>query len=238
MNKSPHFSIQAKRAQKGYMSTPQQWHMNSYSIQAKALTMEKSLTHRSIKRFADIIGAVLALLLLAPLFPLIALAIFLDSQGSIFFRQLRMGRHGSLFYIFKFRSMYPNAEKNTGPVWASEADPRITKVGSFLRKTRLDELPQLLNVLKGDMSLVGPRPERPEFLDQLNKNIPFYNARHSVKPGMTGWAQVLYPYGASMEDSFEKLRYDLYYIEKQSFLMEIEILLRTILLIFTQHGAR
>ncbi len=197
-----------------------------------------SLTRRVIKRTLDVIGSVVGLILLAPLFPLIALIIHLDSPGPVFFRQVRVGLNDRLFHIIKFRSMRSDAEKGTGAVWAKKSDPRITRVGNFLRKTRLDEIPQLINVLQGDMSLVGPRPERPEFIGELKKSIPFYGERHSVKPGVTGWAQVRYPYGASVEDALEKLRYDLYYIKKQSLLLEVEILLRTILIIFTRDGAR
>ncbi len=197
-----------------------------------------SLTRRVVKRTVDIIGSVLGLVLLSPLFPLIALIIHLDSPGPVFFRQVRVGLHDRLFHIIKFRSMRNDAEKGTGAVWAKESDPRVTRIGAFLRKTRLDEIPQLINVLQGDMSLVGPRPERPEFIGELKKSIPFYGERHSVKPGVTGWAQVRYPYGASIEDALEKLRYDLYYIKNQSVLLEMEILLRTLLIIFTRNGAR
>lgn len=197
-----------------------------------------SMTRRFIKRTADIVGASLGLLILLPLFPLIALAIRLDSPGPVFFRQIRTGRGGKPFHIIKFRTMCNNAEKATGAVWACTDDPRITRVGGFLRKTRLDETPQLLNVLFGEMSLIGPRPERPEFIVELEKSILFYSERHSVKPGVTGWAQVRYPYGASIEDALEKLRYDLYYIKNQSLLLELEITIRTILVIFTGSGAR
>ncbi len=197
-----------------------------------------SLSWRFFKRMLDIIGALLALFFLAPIFPFIALAIRLDSPGPVFFRQVRVGRNDKLFHIIKFRSMHDDAEKDTGAVWASEYDPRITRIGSFLRNTRMDELPQLINVLHGDMSLVGPRPERPELIEKLKKSIPFYSKRHSIRPGMTGWAQVRYPYGASVEDALEKLRYDLYYIKKNTVLFDIEIVLRTILIIFTGNGAR
>lgn len=197
-----------------------------------------SMTRRIIKRTADIAGATFGLLLLSPLFPIIALAIRLDSPGPVFFRQIRTGRGEMPFEIIKFRTMREDAEKHTGAVWASDKDPRITRTGAFLRKTRLDEIPQLLNVLFGEMSLVGPRPERPEFIIELKKSIPFYSERHSVKPGVTGWAQVRYPYGSSIEDALEKLRYDLYYIKHQSLRLELEIILRTVLVIFTGSGAR
>ena len=191
-----------------------------------------------VKRAMDIIGSSLGILLLSPLFPLVALAVRLDSPGPVFFRQTRTGLWGKSFRILKFRTMRQDAEKETGAVWATAKDPRITKIGAFLRKTRLDEIPQLINVLIGDMSLIGPRPERPEFISDLEKSIPFYSERHCVKPGVTGWAQVRYPYGASVDDALEKLRYDLYYIKNQSIRLELEIVIRTILVIFTGSGAR
>ncbi len=190
------------------------------------------------KRSVDIIGAIIILLVLAPFLPFIALAIRLDTQGPIFFRQIRLGHQGKPFSMLKFRSMQHHAEESTGAVWASHADPRITRIGAFLRKTHLDEVPQCINILQGHMSLVGPRPERPEFMETLNKSIPFYAERHAVKPGITGWAQVCYPYGASVHDAQEKLRYDLYYIKNYSARLELEILLRTIGVIVTKQGAR
>ncbi len=197
-----------------------------------------SIRRRFIKRAFDIFCSVIGLLIFAPFFPFVALLIHLDSPGPIFFRQIRMGRDDKLFHIIKFRSMRSDAEKSTGAVWAVKEDPRITRIGSFLRKSRIDEIPQLINVLQGEMSLVGPRPERPEFISELKKSIPYYAERHHLKPGVTGWAQVCYPYGASVEDALEKLRYDLYYIKKQSFIFDIEIILRTVLIVFTRNGAR
>ncbi len=197
-----------------------------------------SLRKRFIKRVTDIICSIIGLALFAPFFPIIALLLYLDSPGPIFFRQIRTGRDNKLFHIIKFRTMRNDAEKATGAVWATKEDPRITKFGSFLRKSRIDEIPQLINILQGEMSLIGPRPERPEFISDLKKSIPFYSERHHVKPGVTGWAQVCYPYGASVEDALEKLRYDLYYIKNQSFLLDIEIVLRTIIIVFTRNGAR
>ncbi len=197
-----------------------------------------SIPRRITRRFEDVLAATIGLVLLAPLFPIIGLFLYLDSPGPIFFRQVRTGRWDRPFKIIKFRTMRPDAEKETGAVWATERDPRITRVGAFLRKTRLDEIPQLINVLLGDMSLVGPRPERPEFIKELEKEIPFYSERHSLKPGVTGWAQVRYPYGSSVEDALEKLRYDLYYIKNQSILLDMEIVLRTILVVFSGKGAR
>jgi exopolysaccharide biosynthesis polyprenyl glycosylphosphotransferase len=160
--------------------------------------------------------------------PLVALAIKLDSHGPIFIRQKRSGRAGALFDIFKFRSMYTNAEEITGAVWAKENDPRVTRVGKFIRKTRIDELPQLWNILKGDMSLVGPRAERPEFDTKLTQEIPFYRERYLIKPGLSGWAQINYQYGASQKDAVQKLQYDLYYIKHRSLVLDLEIILKTI----------
>ncbi len=196
-----------------------------------------SRIRRAIKRLSDLLFAALGLGLFACFLPGLALAIRLDSPGPVFFRQIRTGLGGRPFTVFKLRSMRLDAERN-GAVWAGQNDPRITRLGRFLRKTRLDELPQLYNVLRGDMSLIGPRPERPEFIRKLEKQIPFYSERHCVKPGVTGWAQVRYPYGASVEDALEKLRYDLYYIKNQSFLLDMEIVLRTIGVVLLGSGAR
>ncbi len=193
---------------------------------------------RAVKRLFDICASAAGLLLIAPLFPLIALGVRLDSPGPVIFRQERTGLGGRSFMLLKFRTMRADAEAKSGPVWARQHDPRVTAFGRFLRQTRLDELPQLLNVLVGHMSLVGPRPERPEFIRLLKESIPFYSERHSVKPGVTGWAQVRYPYGASVEDALEKLRYDLYYIKNLSFLLDMEIVFRTIGVVFSRCGAR
>ncbi len=197
-----------------------------------------SFSRRAGKRAFDVLGALFGLLLLAPVMPLIALAVRLDSPGPALFRQVRTGLGGRPFTLFKFRTMRADAEKSTGAVWAARHDSRVTRLGRFLRQTRLDETPQLFNVLMGQMSLVGPRPERPEFIENLEKDIPFYSERHSVKPGVTGWAQVRYPYGSSVEDSLEKLRYDLYYIKNQSFMLDMEIVLRTIAVVLLRCGAR
>lgn len=193
---------------------------------------------RGLKRCVDLLCALPGLCLVLPFFPLIALLIRLDSPGSVFFMQTRTGYGGRPFRIIKFRTMRNDAEQQTGAVWASIHDPRVTRLGEFLRKTRLDELPQLFNVILGDMSLVGPRPERPEFISELEKSIPFYSERHYVKPGVTGWAQVRYPYGSSVEDALEKLRYDLYYIKHQSFMLDLEIILKTVFVVFSGRGAR
>ncbi|GAM10603.1 UDP-N-acetylgalactosamine-undecaprenyl-phosphate N-acetylgalactosaminephosphotransferase [Geobacter sp. OR-1] len=193
---------------------------------------------RLIKRITDLLCASFGLLLTLPFFPLIALVIRIDSPGPILFRQTRVGEGEKLFNLYKFRSMRQDAETGTGAVWAKEKDPRVTKVGEFLRKSRIDEIPQLFNVLRGDMSLVGPRPERPEFVRKLTEVIPYYSERHYIKPGVTGWAQVRYPYGASVEDAIEKLRFDLYYIKNISLPFDILIILETIKVVLFRRGAR
>ncbi|MEL6402877.1 MAG: sugar transferase [Chloroflexota bacterium] len=181
-----------------------------------------------LKRLLDILMSLVGLLVFGLLFPFIALAIYLDSPGSIFYSQIRVGLNGKPFRIYKLRSMTPNAEKKTGAVFAQAGDKRVTKVGAIMRKSRLDELPQLWNVLRGDMSLIGPRPERPEHVKRLQDNIPFYRTRHIVRPGLSGWAQVRYGYGANDDDALVKLQYDLYYIRHQSLLMDFSILVRTV----------
>ena len=172
-----------------------------------------------------------------PLMLLTIVAICFDSPGPIFYRQERVGYRGKPFVLIKFRSMRPDAEAS-GPVWAMEQDKRITRVGQFMRLTRIDELPQLFNILRGEMSFIGPRPERPVFVEKLAEQIPFYNDRHGVKPGLTGWAQVNYPYGASVEDARRKLSYDLYYVRHQSFLLDMIIFFSTVRVILFQEGAR
>jgi len=188
-----------------------------------------------IKRLMDIVLAGLLLIISLPFLPIIYLAIKLSSPGSGFFMQQRTGKDGKKFMAVKFRTMYQNAEQ-TGPQWAQPNDPRITGIGKFLRKTRIDEIPQLINVLRGEMSLIGPRPERPEFIEKLKEKIPFYEARLLVKPGITGWAQINFPYGASEQDAFEKLQYDLYYIKNRSLVLDISILLRTIKTVLSGEG--
>ncbi len=192
---------------------------------------------RRMKRALDLCAAVLLLLCAFPVMLITALAIRFESPGPIIYSQRRVGLFGKPFTVFKFRSMRNDAEKN-GAVWAMEADPRVTKIGKFIRKTRIDELPQLWNVVKGEMSLIGPRPERPEFVEQLEKEIPFYSLRHAVKPGVTGWAQVCYPYGSSVEDARRKLEYDLYYAKNMSLLLDINIILKTVGVILFPKGAR
>lgn len=182
---------------------------------------------RLVKRLSDIGLATMFLVLAAPLMTVLAALIRIDSRGPALFSQERVGKNGQPFILFKFRSMYIDAEAETGPVFATESDNRITRVGRLLRRTRLDELPQFLNVLKGDMSFIGPRPERAFFVEQFEKEIPYFSQRLIVKPGITGWAQVNYPYGDSLEDAKEKLRFDLYYIKHMSLFLDLLILLKT-----------
>ena len=191
----------------------------------------------TLKRVMDIGIAVVGIVLAIPLMAVIAIAIKATSSGSIWYHQRRVGQHGRVFTVHKFRSMQENAEASTGPVWASSQDPRVTKVGAFLRRSRLDELPQLWNVLIGDMSFVGPRPERPEFVEELTKRIRFYPQRHIVRPGLTGWAQVRYTYGASTEDALQKLQYDLFYIKNLSLPLDLFIILETIKTVILRKGA-
>lgn len=193
---------------------------------------------RNTKRISDVLFSSLGLLIALPLFPLIALAIKLDSSGPVFYKQLRVGEMEKEYFIYKFRTMGHNAEKESGAVWAQKQDPRVTRMGKFMRKTRLDEIPQLYNVLKGDMSFIGPRPERKVFVDRLEEIIPFYSTRHFIKPGVTGWAQVRYPYGASDEDALEKLRYDLFYLKHCSFFFDMKIIKETVGVVLSGFGGR
>jgi lipopolysaccharide/colanic/teichoic acid biosynthesis glycosyltransferase len=188
-----------------------------------------------IKRAADIILATALFILTLPIQIISALALWIESPGPVIFRQTRVGQNNRLFTIFKLRSMHLDAEKS-GPQWAKSSDDRVLTVGRILRTTRIDELPQLVNVIRGDMSFVGPRPERPEFTQMLEKEIPYYSLRHLLKPGITGWAQVLYPYGASVEDSLEKLQYDLYYIKNYSLTLDLTIVLKTIRVVLFGRG--
>ena len=189
------------------------------------------------KRMVDVLGALLGLFLLAPLLIVIAILIKIDSPGPVFYRQTRVGLHGFPYVLRKFRSMRQNAEAE-GVKWATVSDDRVTKVGYWLRRLRLDELPQFINVLKGEMSLVGPRPERPHFVQELRTLIPFYDLRHTVRPGITGWAQTCFQYAASLEDSHMKLQYDLYYVKNLSLGLDIRILLRTFHVVLLGTGAR
>src|SRR5689334_22624386 len=196
----------------------------------------KSVLVTASKRSLDCVVASFGFLLALPLMLLTALGLKLTSPGPLLYHQIRVGQNGKLFTIHKFRSMRVDAEKHTGAVWAQKNDSRITPVGSFMRKTRLDELPQLWNVIKGDMSLVGPRPERPEFVEELTKQIPFYGQRHAVKPGLTGWAQVSYTYGASVEDALEKLQYDLFYIKHLNLPLDLFIIFKTAKTVVLRRG--
>jgi sugar transferase (PEP-CTERM system associated) len=191
-----------------------------------------------VKRVFDIIASLILLILAAPVMVVTALAIGLETGFPLLYRQERVGYNGRLFNVIKFRSMRQDAEKHGKPVWATSSDDRVTKVGRIIRKLRIDELPQLYCVLKGDMSLVGPRPERPFFVDQLTREIPFYAVRHSVKPGLTGWAQVCYHYGASTEDAAAKLQYDLYYVKNHSLFLDLVVLFETVGVVLTGKGAQ
>jgi sugar transferase (PEP-CTERM system associated) len=192
----------------------------------------------ALKRVLDICASIVILVLSAPVCLLTALLIKLTSRGPLFFSQERVGQDGRTFRLVKFRTMRPDAEKHTGPVWAQKNDSRVTPIGKFLRLTRIDEIPQCINILTGQMSFVGPRPERPHFVEQLTKDLPFYVLRHTVKPGLTGWAQVSHSYGASVDDAREKLRYDLYYIKNVGLMFDVSIMLRTIGVILLGKGAR
>ena len=176
-------------------------------------------------------------ILFIPVLPLIALLIKLDSRGPVFFGQDRVGQQGKVFTLWKFRSMRHDAERLTGPVWAKSADDRVTRVGKYLRRVRLDELPQLFNILRGDMNLVGPRPERPHFVQELSEVIPFYHLRHAVRPGVTGWAQINYRYGNSVDDAVEKLQYDLFYIKNMSVLLDAFVIFDTVKTVLVRKGS-
>lgn len=190
-----------------------------------------------IKRLMDITVSLMVLGLGGPLWLLVALVVRATSKGPAVFKQERIGRNGKPFIMMKFRSMYVDAEERSGPVWATENDPRITPFGRFMRKTRLDEIPQFINVLNGEMSLVGPRPERAYFIEQLRKEIPWYVRRIKMKPGITGWAQVKHKYDETIDDVKQKVKYDLYYFENMSLMLDIKIMVRTIMVVFTGKGA-
>jgi sugar transferase (PEP-CTERM system associated) len=193
---------------------------------------------RMVRRAVNFFLALAGLVLSLPLLPLIVLAVKLDSLGPVVYRQRRVGRRGAIFYCFKFRTMRVDAEADTGATWAADDDPRITRVGKFLRASRLDEIPQLWCVLKGDMHFVGPRPERPEFVEWLSQEIPYYGVRHVVRPGITGWAQVQYKYGNTLEDAREKLQYDLFYIKNASLGLDFIILFQTIKIVLLGRGSQ
>ena len=196
--------------------------------------------HSALERAFDIVVSLTLLILASPIMLLTAIAIKVTEgpRATIFYRQVRVGQSGRPFQLLKFRSMREDAERDGKPQWAQKNDSRVTRVGAFIRMTRIDELPQILNVLRGEMSFVGPRPERPEFVAQLSERIPFYRERHTIKPGITGWAQLCYPYGSSEQDAAEKLQYDLYYVKNHSLLFYLAILVQTVEVIVWGKGAR
>lgn len=197
-----------------------------------------SVFTRILRRILNFTAALLATIVTLPVLPLVAIAVKLSSPGPILYRQKRVGRGGAVFNCYKFRTMRQDAEADTGATWATDDDPRITRVGKFLRTSRLDELPQLWCVLKGDMHFVGPRPERPEFVEWLSKEIPYYGVRHTVRPGITGWAQVQYKYGNTVEDAREKLQYDLFYIKNASPGLDFWIVFQTVKIVLLGRGAK
>jgi exopolysaccharide biosynthesis polyprenyl glycosylphosphotransferase len=184
----------------------------------------------------DIVMSLIGIVLTAPIMLMVAALVRITSPGPVIYQQQRVGKNGRVFTLYKFRSMRNDAEKHTGAVWATAGDTRVTPIGRFLRKARLDELPQFWNVLRGDMSFVGPRPERPEFVNELTRQIPFYGERHTVRPGLTGWAQVTFRYGATVEDSMEKLQCDLFYIKNLSIALDLFVILKTIQTVVLRRG--
>jgi exopolysaccharide biosynthesis polyprenyl glycosylphosphotransferase len=203
----------------------------SYEWFISVLHLYQRRYSRAMKRALDLVGATVLLALTLPLFPLLA-AFVHETEGPLILRQRRFGEHGKLFTIYKFRTMYHDAERSGEAIWATEYDPRLTRTGGIMRRLRLDELPQLWNVFRGEMSLVGPRPERPEFLAELSQRVPYWTRRHLVKPGLTGWAQVRQGYAASAEETATKLSYDLWYLRHRSLTVDLAILLRTLLVVF------
>ena len=195
-------------------------------------------TFMFLRRFFSLVVSLVLLLAVLPLLPLIALAIKLTSPGPVLYAQKRVGRNGKVFTCYKFRTMRADAETAHGPSWAGDNDPRVTLVGRWLRRVRIDEIPQLWNVLRGEMGFVGPRPERPEFVEWLSREIPYYPLRHVIRPGITGWAQIRYQYGASLEESKEKLKFDLYYIKHMSLSFELMIVLESVKIVLLRRGAR
>lgn len=192
----------------------------------------------TVKRVFDITASLILLIVTLPVMLVTALLILIEDRRPVFYKQERVGKGGVTYRVAKFRSMFNDAEKGGKPQWATADDPRVTRVGRVIRKLRIDELPQIFNVLKGEMSFVGPRPERPHFVDILSAQIPYYNMRHSIKPGITGWAQVRYPYGASVEDAIEKLQYDLYYVKNHSLFLDLVILIDTVGVVLLGKGGR
>lgn len=210
---------------------------DEWLLQTEGFSLNTRGSLRRLKRASDVLLSLSLLVLASPLMLLAAILIKMESKGPVIYKQDRVGLHEKEFTVYKFRSMCQDAEKN-GAVWASAKDPRVTRIGKIIRKTRIDELPQLWNVLKGDMSFIGPRPERMAFTKELKKTVPYYGLRHTVKPGLTGWAQVCFPYGASIEDARRKLEYDLYYIKNMSLLLDINIILKTAGVVLFPKGAR
>lgn len=212
------------------------------NLRASWLVFEESTVLTSLKlalkRLVDLGAALFGLVVCLPFFAVIPALIKLDSRGPVFFRQRRVGAFGKEFDILKFRTMREDAEQESGAVWAAEGDPRVTRVGAWLRKFRIDEIPQFLNILAGRMSFIGPRPERPEFVEHLERQISYYGLRHSIKPGLTGWAQVNYPYGASTGDTEEKLQFDLYYLKNMSLFLDLLILVKTVKIVLFGRGGR
>lgn len=197
---------------------------------------DQSFVRTFMKRSFDLVCSLLILVMAFPVMLLAAVAVWLEDRGPVFYSQERVGKDGKTFRVHKFRSMRADAEKGGKPQWAAQNDPRVTRVGNFMRKTRIDELPQILNVFKGEMSFVGPRPERPYFVEQLIEVVPYYTVRHSVKPGITGWAQVRYGYGSSAEDALQKLQYDLYYVKNNSLFLDVLILINTLKVVLFRSG--
>lgn len=207
----------------------------NYFLQQKAFSILSNNRNQQFKRVLDLLASVTGLIVLSPLLLITAIFIKLESKGPVFYKQFRVGLYNNQFQVIKFRSMRSDAEKD-GAQWAQKNDTRVTKVGKFIRKTRIDELPQLINVLKGEMSIIGPRPERDVFIEELEKEIPYYRFRHAVKPGITGLAQVKYPYGASVEDAMWKHKFDIFYIKHHNFWADVKIILLTIKTVFFAKG--
>jgi sugar transferase (PEP-CTERM system associated) len=216
------------------------WQIRVDSLQPSWLVFnggfDQSFLRTFMKRAFDLVCSSILLVLTFPIMLMAALAVWLEDRAPIFYSQERVGKDGKTFRVHKFRSMRADAEKGGKPQWAAQNDPRITRVGNFMRKTRIDELPQILNVFKGEMSFVGPRPERPYFVEQLMEVVPYYNVRHSIKPGITGWAQVRYGYGSSAEDALQKLQYDLYYVKNNSLFLDVLILIDTLKVVMFRSG--
>jgi len=197
---------------------------------------DQSFIRIFMKRGFDLVCSTLIMVMTLPIMAIAAIAVWMEDRGPVFYSQERVGKDGKIFRVHKFRSMRADAEKGGKPQWAAQNDPRVTRVGNFMRKTRIDELPQVLNVLKGDMSFVGPRPERAYFVEQLIEVVPYYNVRHSIKPGITGWAQVRYGYGSSAEDALQKLQYDLYYVKNNSLFLDVLVLINTLKVVLFRSG--